>query len=142
MTPRVDRAPRSDTAALQGIASSVLARPLFSPARRPPAEQVSDQPAAEATAEAPPRLAGVIVGPTRRSAIFADTTGRPRIIGEGDTIGRFTVELIAPNQVTLRSAAGERLVRPGYSESGKPGTVAAERPDPALAALGSRGNAD
>ncbi len=141
-TPRVAETPRPDAKALDGIASTVLARPLFNPDRRPPAEPPAGLAAAEAAPEAPPRLAGVIVGPSRRSAIFADSAGHPRIVAEGGTIGRFTVQAIAPNEVTLRSSDGERLLRPAYSQGGRPETVAAERPDAALSALRPRPSAE
>jgi len=135
MTPRVADVPR-----LEGVAAAVLGRPLFSPARRPPAE--APRPADEPAAEAPPRLSGVIVGPSRRSAIFTDVAGRPRIVGEGGMIGRFTVQVIEPNRVTLRTSEGDRLLLPAYSKGRMPETVTAERPDAARSGLGPRGTAE
>ena len=89
----------ADTALPNALAPRLLDRPLFSPDRRlaapePPA-------AAEAAAADLPRLAGVIVGPGRRSAIFTDGAGQPRIAGEGASIGRF-------HRARDRSRAGNR----------------------------------
>jgi hypothetical protein len=107
------------TESLTALAPRLLGRPLFSPGRRS-APAAPEPPAAGATAPDLPRLAGVIVGPSGRSAIFADGAGKPRIAGEGASLGRFTVQTIAPGQVTVTSPEGESVLRPWYADARTP----------------------
>ena len=97
-----------------------LARPLFSPDRRPAAVGAA---AASAPDNALPRLTGIMVTPAGRSAIFA---GGPRalVVVEGGRVGNFTVRTIEPNQVILLGPDGTRLIRPTFGES-KPAAPAA-----------------
>ncbi len=120
-------APAPDAALLSGVAVTLQGRPLFSPSRRPPAAAPVT---AEAAADGLPRLAGVIVGPSGRHAIFVDSTGHPRVGTEGSSIGGFTVRAIAPGEVTVSSSAGERVLRPSYSNIRQPETIAAAIPQP------------
>ena len=115
-----------ETALPAGLAARLLDRPLFSPDRRaaPPAETAADEPSGTDL----PRLAGVIVGPGRRSAIFADAAGKPRIAGEGASIGRFTVRAIAPGKVTMTSPDGESVLRPWYADAKAPDIVRSPGP--------------
>ncbi len=100
---------------LNDLATTALARPLFSPDRRlaPPGTPV----VAAVASEDIPRLAAVIVGPGGGLAIFEDGSGRPRIAAEGDALGRFKVGAIAPGRVSLIASEGERVVRPKYAAS-------------------------
>ena len=97
--------PTLDDARLAQIATLLLERPLFSPDRRPAATP-SAAAAADSAVQELPRLTGVIFGPARRSAIFADDAGHPRIAAEGTRLGRFTITAIAPGQVTVSSPDG------------------------------------
>nr|WP_294514492.1 hypothetical protein [uncultured Rhodopila sp.] len=115
-----------DQAVLAALAPRLLGRPLFSPDRRPATRTV---PAPDATETELPRLAGVIVGPARRSAIFADTAGHPHVAAEGAGIGRFTVRRIAPGQVTVTSSEGERVLRPSYADARAPDVATAPEPE-------------
>jgi hypothetical protein len=119
--------PTLDDARLAQIATLLLERPLFSPDRRPAATP-SAAAAADSAVQALPRLTGVIFGPARRSAIFADDAGHPRIAAEGTRLGRFTITAIAPGQVTVSSPDGERVLRPAYPGAKPPETVAAALP--------------
>jgi hypothetical protein len=123
-TPGVAGVP--DQAVLTALAPRLLGRPLFSPDRRPAARAA---PAPDATETDLPRLAGVIVGPARRSAIFADTAGHPHIAAEGASIGRFTVRAITPGQVTVTSSDGDRVLRPSYADAKAPDSAASPEPE-------------
>jgi hypothetical protein len=102
-----------DTSALGDIADTVLERPLFSPDRRLPKSAA----VAGGDTETVPRLTGIIVGPDGGRAIFDDGSGRPRIVAEGDRLGRFTLGEISPGQVSLIASEGERVLRPRFANS-------------------------
>jgi hypothetical protein len=88
----------------------VLARPLFEPSRRPPAEG----PGVTAAAPGLPRLAGVMVTATGRQAIFAGSGDKPVILGEGARLGGFTVQSIAAGQVTVTGPNGPQVLHPSF----------------------------
>ena len=107
-------------------AADLLARPLFSASRRPPASRVG------ATTSQPrlmPRLTGVVVSPVGRVALFADAEGgRPLVMREGDHLGANVIEAIAAGQVTVRGPGGLAVLRSTFDESvapAKPTIVAA-----------------
>ena len=87
------------------LVAAVVGRPLFEPSRRPPAE-------APVTVSAPvvrtvPRVTGVLVSATDRSAIFAALgAGAPLVAREGGRVGEYTVQRIAAGQVTLMGRTG------------------------------------
>ena len=82
---------------------ALLARPLFSPGRRPP------PPAAPAVVqtEPPPRLAGTLVGPFGKRAVFAGA-GKLVSAGEGDSLGAWMVRAITAGSVVLARPEGWR----------------------------------
>ncbi len=63
-----------------------------------------------------PRLAGVVVAPGGRRAIFAPAEGRPLVVPEGGHIGRYVVRAIMPGQVTLSDAEQQLVVRPSHAK--------------------------
>src|SRR5919202_1181988 len=66
-----------------------LARPLFSPKRRPGSIAAND------TAKDLTRLTGVLVSPAGKNAIFAGSAGgKPIVIGEGERIGGYVISSI------------------------------------------------
>jgi hypothetical protein len=102
---------------LTALAAKIEARPLFSPARRPP----DGTPVATGTGandvgkkDDLPRLTGVLFGPSGGRAIFAGGDGKSRAAGVGDTVGAFRIQEIAPGIVTLAGAEGERVLHPTY----------------------------
>lgn len=112
VVPATGRLVAPDRDQLARLAATVLARPLFSPGRRPPAAA-----AAGPAAPAPglPRIAGVFVTPAGRRAIFAaDKGGKPVVVGEGGQIGAFTVKSIRDGQVTVHGPEGERVLSPAF----------------------------
>lgn len=98
---------------LAGLARSILARPLFIPGRHPPA------PASAPADEELPRLAGVIVTPGGRRAIFAPAAGPAVVVPEGGMIGRYVVRSIAPGQVTLLDSGQQHVIHPAYAPASK-----------------------
>lgn len=101
---------------------TILARPLFSPSRRPPA--VSAGPAAE-TVIGMPRLAGILISPDGKRAIFARPGGgKPLTTTEGDKIDRWTVLSIEMWQVTLSGPDGSHVLHPSFEN----GTTPAPQP--------------
>lgn len=91
---------------------AVLARPLFSPDRRPAAR------GAVATGAAParlPRLSGILLDGARRSVIFAaGDGGRPVVVAEGGELNGFRVQSIEAGQVTIVGPDGPHVVRPSF----------------------------
>ncbi len=105
-------------------AATILARPLFSHGRRPPAAQQVAGVAAAAPLQMP-RLTGVLVSSSSRSAFFAGAAGgRATVVGEGAKIGRYTVQRIEAGQVTVGGPEGTRVLRP-FVEKTRPTKPAA-----------------
>lgn len=97
-------------------AATLLARPPFSPDRRPPGPGA----AAPALPDAPlPRLTGILVTPEGRSAIFAGQP-QPTVVREGGILGRFSVQRIEPGQVILAGPDGPRILRPAFDAAAPP----------------------
>ena len=90
--------------------ATILARPLFTPSRRPPAE------AAQVTGAL--RLTGTIVGPDGPRAIFEPQGGgRAVVVREGERVGGALVRAIAPGKVFVADASGLRLLQPSFTSS-------------------------
>ena len=114
-------------------AATILARPLFSPGRRPPA-------AAAAPGAAPPalpRVAGIMVTPAGRRAIFAEKGTKPLVLGEGGQVSGFTVQSIQAGQVTVRGPEGVRVLSPAFDS--EPPAPASPPPPPGLSIPGLPG---
>jgi hypothetical protein len=124
--------------------ASIRERPLFTPGRRPPA--APPPPAAPEAAvvahELASRLAGLMIQPNRREALFAAEGQKPVAVGLGDWIEGWQVTAIETDGVMLSGPSGERRLEPTGSEharsdsssSGKPGSsgqAAAAAPSPA-----------
>jgi len=99
--------PRPQRAAPDELVSAVLARPLFNPTRRPP-ETV--QTASSGLADK--RLAGIVIEPDRRLAIFAVTGAKPIIVGEGDSVDAWRIETITASEILLVGPNGSRTLQP------------------------------
>lgn len=128
---------------MQAQVAALLARPLFTPGRRP---TTLDAAPASASVELP-RLAGVMVSAQGSSAVFAGAEGgKAIVIGTGASIGDFKVQKIEAGQVTLIGAdGGTRLLRPSFDPGRLPAradipgprnaavnTITAPRPRPAV----------
>ena len=117
-------------------AATILARPLFSPGRRPPTA------AAAPSAAAPqlPRVAGIMVTPAGRRAIFAEKGTKPLVLGEGGEVSGFTVQSIQAGQVTVRGPEGVRVLSPTFDpDAPAPASPAAALPPPGLSIPGLPG---
>jgi hypothetical protein len=95
--------------------ATILARPLFSRDRRPLATPGQN---ATVAARSVPRLAGILVTPLGKTAIFAAAKGgKPIVVSEGSHLGRFVVQSIDVGQVTLIGPEGQRLLRPSFDNA-------------------------
>jgi hypothetical protein len=96
--------------------TTVLARPLFSPDRRPAAV------AGTVAANLPglPRLAGILVGPFGRSAIFAVNGAKPIVVHEGERVAAYTVKSIEASQVRLLGPNGAQVLNPSFEPAATP----------------------
>ena len=117
----------------QAWVEAVLARPLFSPGRRPP------PPGAAAPGAAPaalPRLSGILMDGGSRRAIFAGATdgARPTVVAEGAEISGFRVQSIEAAQVTMLGPDGPRVLRPSFDPR-PPAPAAAPAPPPGIPGL-------
>jgi hypothetical protein len=112
-----------DEDALDELMQTVLDRPVLHPSRRPPgAPAAAAGPAGPAAAaEELPRLSGVLIGPAGRWAMFAPPAGRPLLLAEGGSVGRYTVKTIAPHAVTLTGSEGDRVIRPTLAKDASAG---------------------
>ena len=104
-------------------AATVLARPLFTEGRRPPAAVPAS--AEIVSADRLPRLSGVLVAGTRRQVILV-VADRSVVGGVGSTVGGYVILAIAPTSVTLRGPSGLRTLRLGFD----PKQPAPEPPGP------------
>jgi general secretion pathway protein N len=106
--------------------ATILARPLFSSARRP----AQDAPAAGAADGdlADTRLTGILTEPGRRMAIFAVTGGKPLKVAEGDEVSGWRVESITPREISLSGPGGTKTLQPKLDPS-----LAGQAPQPPVA---------
>jgi len=82
--------------------TTALARPLFTPSRKPAiSPEIPGIPAGDV-----PRLSGIIFGPDLRRAIFETEGGKPLSLAEGDQVGAYTVHQIEATRVILSGPAG------------------------------------
>ncbi len=87
--------------------AAILARPLFSPGRRPAALPT----ASAALPAALPRLSGTIVHGADRSVIFVPASGgKPLVAHEGAVVGGYTVQAIQAGRVTLAGPDGVHVL--------------------------------
>jgi hypothetical protein len=90
----------------EAMLHDVLARPLFSPDRRPVEVGV-------AAARGLPRLTGIVVAGSQRVAIFAARSNEQPIVAQaGAHVGAYEVRTIADAGVTMMGPEGETLIRP------------------------------
>ncbi|MGI4808319.1 MAG: hypothetical protein ACRYF2_09445 [Janthinobacterium lividum] len=106
-------APATMTAANNDV---LLKRPLFSQTRRPP--DGAGPASATGSAEALPRMTGILIdGPNRRAIFAGGHGGKAVTVVEGGRLGAFTVQSIGPRQVTLVGPAGPQTVRTTFDPS-------------------------
>ena len=99
--------------------TKITARPMFEPSRRPAMDGAVA--AAAPVARTVPRVTGVVVSATDRSAIFASPgAGAATVAREGGRVGEYTVKTIAAGQVTLMGPDGPLLLRPVFDRNRPP----------------------
>ncbi|MGI4954599.1 MAG: hypothetical protein ACRYGM_22565 [Janthinobacterium lividum] len=99
--------------------TKITGRPVFEPSRRPAMDGAVA--AAVPVARTVPRVTGVVVSATDRSAIFASPgAGAATVAREGGRIGEYTVKTIAAGQVTLMGPDGPLLLRPAFDKNRPP----------------------
>lgn len=103
----------------QALVMTTLARPLFSSTRRPPPHGSADT--SDDSGLADTRLAGIVIEPGRRIAIFAPSGAKAVTVSQGETMGRWRIESITPREVSLSGPDGIRTLQP--------------KPDPNLVAV-------
>jgi hypothetical protein len=106
--------------------ATVLARPLFSPDRRPAADAVTV--ASSRTVPGLPRLAGILVGPFGRSAIFATNGAKPIVVQEGERVAAYTIKSIEATQVRLLGPEGAQVLYPSFEPAAAPARRPAQAP--------------
>jgi hypothetical protein len=88
--------------------ATILARPLFEPQRRPRTAVAAAEPGAQEM----PRLAGVMIGPFGRIAIFDNPGGgKPLVVGEGGQVNAYVVQSVTPEETTILGPDGRRVLR-------------------------------
>lgn len=118
ISPAVATVSRAD--AVEHWKADILARPLIYPGRHAPMQGViAERPAVP---EPVPRLTGVVVGLTLRSALFVTGQGaRPTVVQEGAHIGPYIVRSIRSNEVVVEGPDGIRSLHPTYDGAPQPG---------------------
>ncbi len=107
-----------DPAHVQGWTATILARPLFSASRRPAATVTSGP--------QQPRLAGIVVGPAGRRAIFAGSgDARGSVVAAGQQAGAWHVVAIDDDSVRVVGPDGPRVLHPSRDDSTHDGAAAA-----------------
>lgn len=91
--------------------ATALARPLFNTDRRPAAAKT-----ASAAPTALPRLAGIVMTPTGRQAIFAASAGgKPLTVVEGAKMGLYTITRIEDGAVSVIGPDGASQIRLSFA---------------------------
>jgi hypothetical protein len=101
--------------------SMILARPVFEPTRRPP---VSVSPTTGGDADAIPRLAGIIITPTQRSAIFMTSSkAKAQVLTQGAHLGPLVIQSIGATSVLVVGPKGPQFLSPRYDLDPHPDAV-------------------
>jgi hypothetical protein len=112
--------------------AAILARPLFSPSRRPP--QSNTGKVADDGGLADSRLAGIVIGAGRRFAIFAPEGAKALTVTEGETVSGWRVESISAREVALSGPEGTKTLQPKFDPNLAPPAEPAAPPPQVVAA--------
>ena len=131
--PRANLAPAAhpkQSARVDELLETALARPLFSSTRRPPQSTTDD--GAEDTDLSDKRLTGIVTAAGRHIAIFAVKDAKALIVAEGESVSGWRIDTIGPIEVALSGPGGNKTLRP------KPDPSLAQPPGPVPAAAGAQ----
>lgn len=95
------------------LIATTLARPLFSPTRRPAPQEGSGA----GIGIADMRLTGIVTAPEMRFAIFAATGAKPLIVKEGEEVSGWRIEAIMPDAVSVSGPGGAETLQPKSDRS-------------------------
>ena len=90
--------------------ATTLARPLFSPTRRP--REAAKSAGATDPELSDVRLTGIVIEPDRRLAIFAVAGAKPRTLLLGEALNGWKIDSISPEEVSLSGPGGTRTLQP------------------------------
>ena len=106
---QASRLPAAAVDDVAGFVPIILARPLFAVDRRPKAGPA----AVGAVSDDMPRLAGIMIDPTQRRAIFQPANeGKTVTLAEGDQIAGWQILQITADSVTLTGPKGTQILQP------------------------------
>jgi len=111
----VSAIPPQQAAEVEDLLATTLARPLFSSTRRPP--EIAQGESAPGLDLSDKRLAGIVIEPDRRLAIFAVTGAKPLTLSEGESVGGWRIESITPTEISLVGPSGTRTMQPTWGPS-------------------------
>jgi len=100
---------QNDQPAVDHLTATILARPLFSPTRRPAEAAPADR---SGTPLSDIRLTGILITPDQHLAIFAPAGGKPLVRSEGEMISDWRIESIATDLVSLTGPTGAATLEP------------------------------
>ena len=95
--------------AIKQLVATTLAGPLFTATRRPPESEEGAHPD---TPLKDLRLTGILVMPDQQVAIFARAGEKPLVLSEGEMIGDWHIDNIAPQSVSLSGPTGTTTLEP------------------------------
>lgn len=95
-------------------ADTVLGRPLFTVGRRPPKSSGGGHLVANTGL---PRLAGIMITPAGKWAIFAPDGGKPLVLAQGGALEDATVRTIKRDRVVVNGPKGEQVLWPTYDHN-------------------------
>ena len=75
-----------------------------------------------------PRLAGILVGPFGRSAIFATNGAKPIVVQEGGRVAAYTIKSIEATQLRLLGPDGAQVLYPSFEPAASPARRPAQAP--------------
>lgn len=101
-------------------ADTVLGRPLFTVGRRPPKTVGGTH---VASSSGLPRLAGIMITPTGKRAIFAPDGGKPLVLSEGAALDDATIRTIRRDSVLVSGPKGDEVLWPSYDHAAKTGLM-------------------
>jgi hypothetical protein len=109
--PAVQRNQRhSDPQQTAKDVATIVARPLFSPTRRP--RETAKSAGATDPELSDVRLTGIVIEPDRRLAIFAVAGAKPRTLSLGEALNGWKLDSISPEEVSLSGPSGTRTLQP------------------------------